>query len=99
MAGKGEKRVSESVVRSAQVSVGTARVLIAVGNSGGSNITLHQDGNSNHAIYLGGTAVTTANGFLMHKGEHIAVALPEAVSLYAVASSAETLYVLQTGGR
>ncbi len=92
--------MSLSVVRSAQIAVGTATpALVAVGNSGGSIVGLHQDGNSSHAIYLGGTAVTTSNGYLMHKGEHVEVMLPEGVALYAVADTNEILFVLQTGGR
>ena len=91
--------MSESVVRSAQFSVGTAAVLVGVGNTGGSRILLHQDGAGNHQIYFGGSAVTTSTGFLIRKGAEVDVYLPEGVRLYAVASSAETLYVLQTGGR
>lgn len=91
--------MSLSVVRSAQIAVGLTAVRIAVGNSGGSIIGLHQQGNSNHAIYLGGEGVTISNGYLMHKGEHVEVTLPEGVALYAVADTTETLFVLQTGGR
>jgi hypothetical protein len=98
MAGKGRKRVSQSVARSAQATVTSTRSLIAWGNAGGSTVYLHQDGNSNHAIYIGGADVTTTNGFLIHKGEQQTINLPEGVALYAVSSNSETLYVLQTGG-
>ena len=86
-------------IRSAVISVPATPVLIAVGNAGGSRLYLHQGGNSNHAIYLGASTVTTSSGFLMHKGEHLDIYLPEAEALYAVASTTESIYVLQTGGK
>ncbi len=91
--------MSQATVRSAQLSVGTATpALVAWGNSGGSRVYVHQDGNSNHAIYFGGSAVTAATGFLIHKGEHIDIYLPEGAGLYAIASTTGTIYVMQTGG-
>ncbi len=96
MAGERGKRVT---VRSGQLSIGTAAVLIGVGNAGGSTIYIHQEPNSPHDIYLGGETVTTATGFQLHKGVHQTINLPEGVRLYAVASTTEVLYVLQTGGR
>ena len=91
--------MSQSTVRSAQLSVGTATpALVAWGNSGGSRVYVHQAGNSNHAIYFGGSAVTAATGFLIHKGEHLDIYLPEGAGLYAIANTAETIYVMQTGG-
>ena len=87
------------VVRSAQVAVGTATpALVAWGNGGGSRVYIHQDGNSNHAVYLGGSAVTPSNGYMIHKGENIDIYVPEGAGLYAISSNTETIYVLQTGG-
>jgi hypothetical protein len=86
-------------IRGVTITVGTSPTLLAVGNAGGSRVYAHQDGNSNHGIFLGPSTVGTASGFLIHKGEHIDIYLPEGESLYAVSSSAETIYVLQTGGK
>ena len=85
-------------IRSAVITVPVTPVLVAVGNAGGSRIYLHQAGNSNHAIYFGASTVTVNNGFLMHKGEHLDIYLPEGEKLYAVCNNTESIYVLQTGG-
>lgn len=90
---------TQQVVRSAQVAIGTATpAVVACGNAGGSRVYIHQAGNSSHAVYFGGAAVTSATGFLVHKGEHLDIYLPEGAYLYAIADAAETIYVLQTGG-
>ena len=85
-------------VRSASITVSVTPVLIAVGNSGGSRVYLHQEGTSNHSLYLGPSGVTVSNGFLIHKGETLDLYLPEGEKLYAVANNTESIYVLQTGG-
>lgn len=92
--------MSQSVVRSAQVEVTNTRVRVAVGNSGGSKVYLHADAQQNHSMYVGGSAVTTSNGFSLHDGLTNEFYLPEGAELYAVHTDAgsETLYVLQTGG-
>jgi hypothetical protein len=87
-------------IRSAQVSVTNARVRVAVGNAGGSKLYLHSHGGPNHAIFIGGSGVTTTNGFGLHDGLANEFYLPEGEELYAIHtdSSGETLYILQTGG-
>ena len=82
-----------------QVTVGTEPVLIATGLVGASHVYLHSPAGGN-AVFIGNSNVTTANGFELPKNEMHEVWLPEADKLYAVvASSTETLYVMQTGGR
>jgi hypothetical protein len=82
-----------------QVTVGTEPVLIATGLVGASHVYLHSPTGGN-AVFIGNSNVTSANGFELPKNEMHEVWLPEADKLYAVvASSTETLYVMQTGGR
>jgi hypothetical protein len=87
-------------VRSAQVAVTGTRIRVAVGNAGGSKLYLHSHGGQNHAIFVGGANVTTANGFGLHDGLTNEFYLPEGAELYAVhqGGGSEILYILQTGG-
>lgn len=90
---------TQQVVRSAQVTVGSVTpAVVACGNAGGSRLYIHQGGNSSHAVYFGGANVTVANGFLINKGEHLDIYLPEGAYLYAISNNSEIIYVLQTGG-
>lgn len=87
-----------SVINS-QVTVGTTAVVIATGLTGASHVYLHSPTGGN-AVFIGDSAVTSANGFELPKNEMHEVWLPESDKLYAVvASSTQTLFVLHTGGR
>lgn len=86
-------------MKTAQVSVGTAATPVGEGMVTGSEFHLFCTASGNQIVYIGGSAVTTATGFQLHKDEHITLRIPERVQLYAVADAAgATLYVLQVGG-
>ena len=100
MAGKGEKRVSEQKLSTRQISVGTAATPIGEGLVTGSTFHLYASAGGNATIYVGGSDVTTSNGYILHKGLPIVLQVPERIQLYAVASNAgEIISVLQIGGR
>lgn len=84
---------------SRQVSVGTAATALGEGYVSGSEFHLFCTASGNQRVYIGGTAVTTATGFEVHKDAHITIRIPERVQLYAIADAAgATVYVLQVGG-
>ena len=84
---------------SKQVAIGTAATALGEGFVSGSEFQLYCTASGNQTVYVGGSAVTTATGFLLHKDEHITLRIPERVQLYAIADAAgATVYVLQVGG-
>ena len=84
---------------SRQVSIGTAATPLGEGLVAGSEFHLFCTASGNQTVYLGGTAVTTATGFQLHKDVHVTIRVPERVQLYAVADNAgATVSVLQIGG-
>lgn len=51
------------------------------------------------AVYLGGSNVTTANGFQLDAGESVPMDIRSGDALYGVvASGTQTVHVLQVGG-
>ena len=98
-AGKGEKRVSEQIIQQRQITVQTTATPIGEGRVTGSTFHLYAEAGGNSTIYIGGSTVTTANGYILHKGLPVVISVPERVQLYAIASQAgETISVLQIGG-
>lgn len=98
MAGKGGMRVNQQM-SSRQVSIGTAATALGEGLVAGSEFHLFCTASGNQTVYLGGSAVTTATGFQLHKDTHITIHIPERVQLYAVADNAgATVSILQVGG-
>jgi hypothetical protein len=88
-----------TTILSGQLTVTTSPTLIATGVVGASYLYLHAPSGGN-AIYIGGSGVTAATGFELHKGTTLEVWLPESGKLYAiVGSSTENLPWLLTGGR
>jgi hypothetical protein len=86
-------------ISSRQVTVGTAATPIGEGMVSGSTFHLYASAGGNATIYVGGSNVTVANGYILHKGLPIVISVPERVQLYAIASNAgETISVLQIGG-
>ena len=81
------------------LAVNTTAVKVATGRVGASWVTVHCDTTGNHTIYIGGANITAGNGFSLHSGSTHSFWLPETEELWAIATSSETLYVLQTGGR
>jgi hypothetical protein len=84
---------------SRQVSIGTAPTALGEGLVAGSEFHLFCTASGNQTVYLGGTAVTIATGFQLHKDTHVTIRIPERVQLYAIADNAgATVSVLQIGG-
>jgi hypothetical protein len=81
-------------MRSAQVTVGTTATLLA----GADNINrlIYVHALSNTTIYLGGSNVTTSNGFVFEKDDgYLSLTIPIGETVYAVvASGTEVVSVL-----
>ena len=81
-------------MRSTQTSVTTTATLLVAASTVNRDIKIHSI--SNTSIYLGGSTVTTSNGFLFEKDDgYLTVSLPANETLYAiVATGTETVSVL-----
>ncbi len=70
-------------MRSAQVTVGTTATLLA----GADNINrlIYVHALSNTTVYLGGSDVTTSNGFILEKDDgYLSLTIPIGETVYAV---------------
>ncbi len=81
-------------MRSTQTSVTTTATLLVAASTVNRDIRIHAL--SNTSIYLGGSTVTTSNGYLLEKDDgYLAVTLPAGETLYAIVSTGtETVTVL-----
>jgi hypothetical protein len=81
-------------MRSTQTSVGTTATLVVAADNVHRNVYIHAL--SNTEVYLGGSNVTTSNGFILEKDDgYLAVTIPQNETLYAVVSTGtETVSVL-----
>ena len=81
-------------MRSTQTSVTTTATLLVAASTVNREICLHAS--SNTSIYLGGSTVTTSNGFLFEKDDgYLKVTIPANETLYGiVATGTETVTVL-----
>ena len=70
---------------SSQVSVSTTAVIIAPAANSYQNIYLHNLGGG--AIFIGGSDVTTSNGYKLDNGEKLSLIIGDREALYAIASS------------
>ena len=78
---------------SAQVTVTTTAVIIAPAANSYQNIYLHNLGAG--AIYIGGSNVTTSNGYKLDNGDKLSLIIGDVEALYGVAASGtHTLAVL-----
>lgn len=68
-----------------QVSVGTVATVISTPFPMETHIHVHNVDNTD-TVYLGGSAVTTSNGFAILKGETIDLRIPTGDTLYAVST-------------
>lgn len=81
-------------MRSTQTTVTTDATLLVAADNVNRQICIHSL--SNTTVYLGGSTVTTSNGFVLEKDDgHLALTLPIGETLYAVvATGTETVSVL-----
>jgi len=78
-----------------QISVGTVATSLELSYQMEHTVSIHNMDNTDR-VYLGGSAVTTTNGFALDKGIIITVTLPAGDNLFAVSSkSGHVVAVLQ----
>jgi hypothetical protein len=70
---------------SAQVEVGTTATIIAPAANSYQNVYIHNLGGG--AVYLGGSDVTTGNGYKLDNGDKLSVIIGDREALYAVSLS------------
>ena len=85
-------------VSSSAVTVATTATVVSTGgSSGGEAVSIYNNGAA--TVYLGASGVTTADGYPLAAGEHIAVDLERGESVYGiVASGTVEVRVLEAGG-
>jgi len=87
-----------AVIESSQVTCLTSATLLIRADSDGCRVLVHKE--QNHAIYLGASNVTTANGFLFDHDSTVDVDLPPNGELYGCSTSGtEKAYILTLGNR
>lgn len=81
---------------STQVTCGTGATLLVTADVDGCRVIVHKQ--QNHSIYLGGSTVTTANGFLFDHDGTIDIHLNAGEKLYGCsASGTEIAYIMTVG--
>jgi len=86
-------------LESGAVTIAATATVIATGKTGASWVYLHAPTGGN-TVYIGPSTVTAATGLELPKGELHEFWLAEADTLYGiVASSTQSLMVMQSGGR
>lgn len=73
-------------MKSSAVTVGTTAAIVVESDDVARTVYLHHE--SNQAIYLGGSDVTTANGLHMKKSQTYTIALKAKETIYAIADAA-----------
>ena len=87
-----------AIVSSTQVTVATTPTLLVRADSDGCRVVIHKV--KAHQIYLGGSDVTTSNGFLFDHDGTVDIDLKANGELYACCATAtETAYILIVGNR
>lgn len=85
-------------VSSSRKTITSTASLVVQADTDGCRVLLHHTGGG--AVYLGGSDVTTSNGFeLMNADGFVELVLPPNATLYAVSSNSEPLQLLQIGQR
>lgn len=85
-------------ITSSQKTALTTPTLLIRADSDGCRVVIHKE--QNHAIYLGGSDVTTSNGFLFDHDGTVDVSLRANDELYACSTSGtEVVFILTIGNR
>jgi hypothetical protein len=86
-------------VKSATVLVGTTPTLLVTADNDGCRVLVHKE--QAHAIYLGGSDVTTSTGYLFDHDATIEISLQPADSLYGIVTGpgTQTAYILTVGNK
>lgn len=72
-------------VSTGQVVVGITRIQIDGNDINPVTLLIHNL-DSTKDLFIGGSDVTTANGYVINKGEELAINLPASASIYMVSS-------------
>lgn len=85
-------------ISSAQVTCLTTPTLLVTADTDGCRVVIHKA--QNHIIYVGGSDVTTSNGFKFDHDGTIDISLPANEKLYACSTSGDQVaYILKIGNR
>ena len=88
---------SPSVSATSQVSCTSSIGVLVAAQAGLSHIFTIEQGSATVPVYIGGSAVTTDNGFLIPAVQYSSYTISFAGPLYCVtASSSATIYVIET---
>jgi hypothetical protein len=86
-------------IAASTLTITTSPTLIATGLNGASWVYLHAPTGGN-TVFIGNSTVTVANGLELPKGALQSFWLAETDKLYGiVATSTQSLMIMQTGGR
>jgi hypothetical protein len=77
----------------AQITVGTARVLLAAADDSAQRVTLHNN-DSAQQVFIGGSDVTTSNGMHLDGKEERQITLNPGESLYGIAGGSYVVSVM-----
>ena len=75
-------------ISTGQVVVGITRVQIDGNDINPVTLLIHNL-DSTKDLFIGGSDVTTANGYVINKGEELSINLPASASVYMVSSGAD----------
>lgn len=80
-------------IATAQITVGTARVLLAAADDSAQRVTVHNN-ESAQQVFLGGSDVTTSNGVHLDGKEERQITLNPGESLYGIAGGSYVVSVM-----
>ena len=80
-------------IATAQITVGTARVLLAAADDSAQRVTVHNN-ESAQQVFLGGSDVTTSNGVHLDGKDERQITLNPGESLYGIASNSYVVSVM-----
>lgn len=81
-------------MKSAAVSVATTAVLVVSADDKNRTVYLHNAGGGK--VYLGGSAVTSSNGFHLGNGEALELFIPTRETLYGISASGSNEVIVLT---
>lgn len=81
-------------MKSAAVSVATTAVLVVSADDKNRTVYLHNAGGGK--VYLGGSAVTSSNGFHLGNGEAQELFIPTGETLYGISASGSNEVIVLT---
>ena len=81
------------IIATAQITVGTARVLLAAADDSAQRVTVHNN-DSAQQVFLGGSDVTTSNGVHLDGKQERQITLNPGESLYGIASNSYVVSVM-----